>query len=135
MGSPQPVSLSVDLPGEEEVFAPRQTRLLPLSGKTDEALRDLTGRYLSWLDELASEDKDLACRHGVDSGRGDVFHFDHRAGIVFQDIESLRKEVTGTLRNRRKTRAARSDKDRFPRTPDRTASGSAWGKTSTKASR
>ena len=93
VGSAQPVSLSVvDLIGEEEEFAPRQTRLLPLSGKSDEALRDLTGRYLSWLDELTSEDEatlaDMAWTAGV--GRS---HYDHRVGIVFQDVESLRERL------------------------------------------
>ena len=93
VGSAQPVSLSVvDLIGEKEEFAPRQTRLLPLSGKSDEALRDLTERYLSWLDDLAFEDEatlaDMAWTAGV--GRS---HFDHRAGIVFQDVESLREKL------------------------------------------
>ena len=93
VGSAQPVSLSVeDLSGEEEVFAPRQTRLLPLSGKSDEALRDLTGRYLSWLDELASEDVDLLADMSWTAGVGRN-HFDHRAGIVFQDIASLREKL------------------------------------------
>ena len=92
VGSAQPVSLSVDLIGEEEAFAPRQTRLLPLSGKTDEALRDLTGRYLSWINELASEDVDLLADMAWTAGVGRS-HFDHRAGIVFQDVESLREKL------------------------------------------
>ena len=93
VGSAQPVSLSVaDLPGEEEELAPRQTRLLPLSGKSDEALRDLTGRYLSWLDALASEDDDLLADMAWTASVGRS-HFDHRAGIVFQDIASLREKL------------------------------------------
>ena len=96
VGSAQPVSLSVDLIGEEEAFAPRQTRLLPLSGKTDEALRDLTGRYLSWLDELASEDVDLLADMAWTAGVGRI-HFDHRTGIVFQDIESLREKLQALI--------------------------------------
>ena len=93
VGAAQPVSLSVvDLIGEEEAFAPRQTRLLPLSGKTDEALRDLTERYLSWLDALASEDEDLLADMAWTAGVGRS-HFDHRAGIVFQDIASLRENL------------------------------------------
>ena len=93
VGSAQPVSLSVvDPPGEEEVFAPRQTRLLPLSGKSNGALRDLTGRYLSWINELASEDKGLLADMAWTAGVGRS-HFDHRAGIVFQDIESLRERL------------------------------------------
>ena len=93
VGSAQPVSLSVvDLIGEEEAFALRQTRLLPLSGKSDEALRDLTGRYLSWLDALASKDVDLLADMSWTAGVGRS-HFDHRAGIVFQDIASLREKL------------------------------------------
>ena len=93
VGSAQPVSLSgMDLPNEEEAFAPRQTRLLPLSGKTDEALRDLTERYLSWLDALASEDVDLLADMVWTASLGRS-HFDHRAGIVFQDIASLREKL------------------------------------------
>ena len=93
VGSAQPVSLSgMDLPNEEEAFAPRQTRLLPLSGKTDEALRDLTERYLSWLDALASENVDLLADMAWTASLGRS-HFDHRAGIVFQDIASLREKL------------------------------------------
>ena len=92
MGSAQPVSLSVDLIDEEEVLAPRRTRLLPLSGKSDEALRDLTERYLLWLDALASEDVDLLADMAWTAGVGRT-HFDHRTGIVFQDIESLREKL------------------------------------------
>ena len=92
VGSAQPVSLSADLIDEEEVFAPRQTRLLPLSGKSDEALRDLTGRYLSWINELSSEDEDLLADMAWTAGVGRS-HFDHRAGIVFQDIASLREKL------------------------------------------
>ncbi|MCY3867998.1 MAG: SDR family NAD(P)-dependent oxidoreductase [Gemmatimonadetes bacterium] len=93
VGSAQPVSLSVlDLPDEEEAFALRQTRLLPLSGKSDEALRDLTERYLSWLEELASEDVDLLADMAWTAGVGRS-HFDHRAGIVFQDVASLREKL------------------------------------------
>ena len=93
VGSAQPVSLSgMDFPDEEETFAPRQTRLLPVSGKSDEALRDLTGRYLSWLDALASEDVDLLADMAWTAGVGRS-HFDHRAGIVFHDVESLREKL------------------------------------------
>ena len=93
VGSAQPVSLPVvELPDEEETFAPRQTRLLPLSGKSDEALRELTGRYLSWINELASEDEDLLADMAWTAGVGRS-HFDHRAGIVFQDVESLREKL------------------------------------------
>ena len=97
--SPVPVRLPEpfsDLPEVEEGFLPRDTRILPLSGKSPGALRDLAGRYVEWLDEPAgvapSGDRDaeppladLAWTAGV--GRS---HFSHRAGVVFRDRRSLR---------------------------------------------
>ena len=93
---PEPVA---SLPPSEEAFSPRNTRLLPLSAKSDEALRALAGRYLSWLDaqadalaaEGAASDtllSDMAWTAAV--GRS---HFGHRAGVVFQDVASLRQSL------------------------------------------
>ena len=87
---PEPVK---DLPLAKEGLGARKTRFLPLSGKSDGALRELADRYLSWLDEhaLSSEDDadpllaDMAWTAGV--GRS---HFDRRAGVVFHDAASLR---------------------------------------------
>ena len=90
---------AVDLPPSTGDPAPRSKRILPLSGKSDLALRDLAKRYLAWLDqragELSSESavpdpvlSDVAWTAGV--GRS---HFQHRAGIVFQDFRSLRDEL------------------------------------------
>ena len=97
--SPVPVRLPEpysDLPAVEEGLRPRETRILPLSGKSPGALGDLAGRYVEWLDEPAgaarSGDRDaeppladLAWTAGV--GRS---HFGHRAGVVFRDRRSLR---------------------------------------------
>ena len=77
----------------------RQDRFLPLSAKTDGAVRDLAGRYLSWLDERTEElaDRgdlteellsDMSWTAGV--GRS---HFDRRAGCVFRDAASLRVQL------------------------------------------
>ena len=107
-GTAQPVAVTLPepvagLPLAQEELVARKTRLLPLSGKSDGALRDLARRYLSWLDqhELSSEDAidpllaDMAWTAGV--GRS---HFSHRAGVVFRDVESLREGLrkleTGT---------------------------------------
>ena len=54
-GSAQKVAVSLpasvsDARVPDEGFAKRRTRFLPLSGKSDGALRDLAKRYLSWLD-------------------------------------------------------------------------------------
>ena len=78
----------------------RRTRLLPLSGKSEGALKELAGRYLSWLDERAEEIgspgaacdptlSDMAWTAGV--GRS---HFDRRAGVVFRDADSLRERLS-----------------------------------------
>ena len=88
------------LPPSDEAFSPRNTRLLPLSAKSDEALRALAGRYLSWLDahagalaeEGAASDtllSDMTWTAAVSRSR-----FDHRAGVVFQDASSLRQGLT-----------------------------------------
>ena len=73
----------------------RQQRMLPLSGKTPGALRELAGRYLSWLDNNAQEISlgnsaaesflsNMAWTASV--GRS---HFAIRAGIIFEDANSL----------------------------------------------
>ena len=100
-GAPRPVAVSLPdvapgLPQADDGLAARGTRLLPLSAKSDEALRALAGRYLAWIEErksaLAGEGEacdpalsDMAWTAGV--GRS---HFDHRAAVVFGDAESLR---------------------------------------------
>ena len=94
---PVPVSLpdAVSTAGKEGPSV-RAARLLPLSAKSSGALRQLAGRYLSWLDErddgLSSEGaasvpllSDMAWTTGV--GRS---HFDYRKGLVFRDAISLR---------------------------------------------
>ena len=83
-------------PLPEEGLTTRETRLLPLSGKSDAALRELAARYLSWLEErvhgplgdgsVASSLADLAWTASVGRSR-----FAHRAGIAFRDAGKLRE--------------------------------------------
>ena len=80
-----------------ETAASRRTRLLPLSGKSYDALKDLAGRYLDWIDE---QEKSVATEKDAESalladmswtasvGRS---HFEHRAGVAFNDCASLRE--------------------------------------------
>ena len=98
-GPPRPVEASqaplADVDATEKGTPQRPARLLPLSGKSPDALRDLAGLYLSWLDEradaLASEATaapllaDVAWTASV--GRS---HFDHRAALVFRNAAELR---------------------------------------------
>ncbi len=102
-GSPQNVAVPAvksvpELPEIENLIS-RQQRLLPLSGKTPGALRELAGRYLSWLDNNAQEIllgnsaaesflSNMAWTASV--GRS---HFAIRAGIIFEDANSLRNKL------------------------------------------
>ena len=94
-----PAAAVADLALPEQDLERRESRLLPLSGKSEVALRELAQRYLSWLEahsaELASASaatdpllSDMAWTAGV--GRS---HFDLRAGIVFRDVGSLRERL------------------------------------------
>ena len=101
-GRSVPVSLPeslADMPPVEEGLGERNTRFLPLSAKSDDALRDMASRYLAWLDEHVAEPRpgggeasllaDATWTAAV--GRS---HFAHRAGVVFRDVPSLRDGLT-----------------------------------------
>ena len=83
----------------EEENVTRELRILPLSGKSSGALRELAGRYIGWLHEHSSggaDDEaadtlplaDLAWTAGV--GRS---HLAFRAGLTFRDTTSLRERL------------------------------------------
>jgi len=97
VGSPQQVTA-----GGPEAEGPSDSaglRLLPLSAKTPEALKELAQRYLSWLDEHGNElaDADAA----TDSLLSDMAwtastgrsHFSCRAAVLFGDAASLREQL------------------------------------------
>ena len=104
VGPPTPVVVSAPETGDEsppdgEAHRPRTTRLLPLSAKSDGAMRDLARRYLAWVeaqegtfgpDESAAAPllSDMAWTAGT--GRS---HLRHRAAVVFADLESLRASL------------------------------------------
>ena len=101
VGSPRPVA-GDDAPDGVALESQGQ-RLLPLSAKTPEALKDLVGQYLSWLDEHADELSasgaatdpllsDMAWT--ASTGRS---HFSQRAAVVFSDAASLRQQLYGLL--------------------------------------
>ena len=104
VGDAQRVTQSpLDAPPEtlSKVPAPdlRKTRLLPLSGKSEGALRALAEAYLAWLDahsnELSEDDSALGALLSdmawtASTGRA---HFAHRTGILFSDAASLRDQL------------------------------------------
>ena len=99
VGASRPVAADSEVP--EPGTRPRGTRLLPLSGKSEVALRELAGRYLAWLDERDGElPADGAASQAVLSdmawtaGAGRS-HFDDRVGVVFRDTKSLREGLEG----------------------------------------
>ncbi len=129
VGSGQRAAVSLpstisSLPVEEDKVGSRPARLLPLSGKTEGALKDLANRYISWLDDqagrgVASEAllSDMAWTASV--GRS---HFDYRAGAVFHDAESLQTRLKAL---------AEEGTDARPGAPNRvafvyTGQGSQW---------
>ena len=79
-------------PATETALDDRRTRLLPLSGKSDDVLKHLAREYLDWIagrrdafvPDTSRLPADMAWTAGV--GRS---HFSHRAGVVFQDLASL----------------------------------------------
>ena len=97
-GGPQPIPIPPVGPadgsrGHTEVSPQRTARLLPLSGKSGSAVRELAERYLSWIGckEGSASDaalSDLAWTASV--GRS---HFPHRAGLVFGNVEQLRRSL------------------------------------------
>ena len=103
-GTPRSVRISLPEWITERVprerFTPRTTRLLPLSGRTPEALRDLADRYLAWLDENSADPAapgllaDMAWTASV--GRS---HFSRRAGVTFVDADSLRRKLGALVAN------------------------------------
>ena len=94
-----PTAADADALQADQAYQAREVRLLPLSAKSEPALRDLAGRYLSWLDEQADEFSaagglpepllaDTAWTAGI--GRS---HFDCRAGLVFASPGQLRERL------------------------------------------
>ena len=75
---------AVAVPAEASALREGEVRLLPLSGRSAGALRELAGRYGEWLGEEAPL-ADAAWTAGV--GRS---HFGWRAGVVFRDEDTLR---------------------------------------------
>ncbi len=99
-GPARPVLLTPAPPEAEPAAQQRVTRLLPLSGKSDEALRELAGRYVEWLDERDGELADAGAASGevlsdmawtAGVGRSQL---GHRAGVAFRDAASLREALT-----------------------------------------
>ena len=102
-GAPRPVAVSlpesVGQPVAPDVSAARTERLLPLSGRTTGAVRELARRYLAWLgDHAGAPAADAPVGDGLladmawTAGAGRS-HLPHRAGVTFSDATSLRSAL------------------------------------------
>ena len=122
-GAPAPVAVPVAEPtadplANDDDIDSRETRVLPLSAKSDSALRALAGRFLGWVNgqggALASDESaaapllsDMAWTAATGRSR-----FRHRAAVVFRDRESLvdslraLSEATGRPKPREATNVA-----------------------------
>ncbi len=83
-----------DLDGEFGAPEEGRARVLPLSARSEPGLRDLAKSYLKWVDDQGGEDKgidsDVLADMAWTSGLGRS-HMGHRAGVVFDDADSLRE--------------------------------------------
>ena len=92
----------VPAPGLEAASAPpepRRTRMLPLSGKSADAVRELAGRYLEWLEECegtlargAAESDALLADLARTASAGRT-HFGHRSALAFRNAAELRGKL------------------------------------------
>ena len=95
-GPPLSVPAPPGPPLSDDLPPARQARFLPVSGRSNEALRASALRHLAWLDRLGLDEPgiqaqldDMAWTASI--GRA---HFDHRAAVVFRDARSLRDALT-----------------------------------------
>ncbi len=124
-GSPRQIAASLpnaagELPSAEETVE-RPSRLLPLSGKTDQALKDLARSYQTWLDERGADLDSLLSDMSWTASVGRS-HFPHRACVVFRDAESLREGLAAVVEGGKNTEPKREARVAFVYT----GQGSQW---------
>ena len=92
----QAPDLLPDLQAGAGDFLRRTACVLPLSAKSDAALREVAKRYLVWLDERAGDTAaggaatDRLLRDMAWTAATGRDHHPHRAGVAFRDADSLR---------------------------------------------
>ena len=80
---------SPDTVGLEEKGVKRGGHLLPLSGKTEAAVRELAGEYLDWLSHHDEVNLANVCFTAA-TGRS---HFEHRAAVLVETTDQLHKSL------------------------------------------
>ena len=79
-------------PGEGLEFGSRAARVLPLSGRSGQALVELAGRYRERLSGEGAWDAERLADVAWTAGTGRS-HFAHRAGLVFREGAELRERL------------------------------------------
>lgn len=97
---------------ENQPAAPSPVQVLPLSGRSAEALTALAQRYEDWL--TAHPDADLAevCRT---AGTGRT-HFEHRAALVVDSVDAARQGLADLAENRLPPGVVRGEHTHHPMT-------------------
>ena len=96
IGDPQtiPPNPAEDVLTAGEESAERTARLLPISGRSEGALRESAKRYLSWLDGEEGSASDATLSDMVWTASVGRSHFSHRAALIFSGVEQLRRELS-----------------------------------------
>ncbi|MDE0452730.1 MAG: beta-ketoacyl synthase N-terminal-like domain-containing protein [Gammaproteobacteria bacterium] len=114
-------------------------RFLPLSGKSDAALRDAAGRYLQWLDERDLSEPPTALRFRTWRGRPAWDAATSLAALAWSSGTAhpcaMRSPHLPTRPSLPTGRSPVTTRRWHSSIPGRQASGSAWRGTSTKANR
>ncbi|MDT5064468.1 MAG: hypothetical protein QOK02_623, partial [Mycobacterium sp.] len=99
-------------PTADERLTPESVAVLPLSGRSPEALVALAERYETWL--TAHPDADLAdvC---LTAGKGRS-HFEHRAALVVESVEGARHALADLAENRLRPGVLRGEHTNQPTT-------------------
>jgi len=76
-------------PDESQALNPPPVHLLTLSAKTETALRDLAGRYETYLADNSETDMGDVC-FSANTGRS---HFNHRLGVIAESAEQVYEKL------------------------------------------
>ena len=93
IGSPSDQN-AIAASGPDTVPEERPARFLPLSGKSEAAVRDSAKSYLKWWDEYGNDLSHADLAWSASAARG---HFDFRDGVIFRNSDALRTGLAAII--------------------------------------